>query len=87
MNNKLLSYEELKKELKHLEEKQKRYKSYTKWVKIPSHYKYVIRGKEKINYILSAIHHAKQARKLYEYKRLYDTNRMRGLCTENYKGD
>jgi hypothetical protein len=77
MNSKLMSYEELVEKLKGLEVLQSVHK------KTYSNGKYgsSIRSnsqrrshelKQEINLVLSAIHHAKYARKFYEYKRNHD---------------
>ena len=92
MNSKLLSYEELVEKLKGLEVLQRIHKSvYTdsrislKTRKL--HQRKAMELKQKINMILTAIHHAKEARRLYEYKRLHDSEKIRGLCTDNYLED
>ena len=77
MNNKLLSYENLKELLKHIEIQQRLNKKiYSRKncdTKLQSRYqKLANESRIAINVILSAIHHAKQARKLYEYKRLHE---------------
>lgn len=89
MNSKLMSYEELVEELKELEGLQKIVKDMSKDPNISMKtrkrfQKYVNKSKDEINLLLSAIHHAKEARKLYEYKRLYESEKLRGLCTDNY---
>lgn len=80
MNSKLMSYEELVEKLKGLEVKQRWNKVLRKHAPIlkgskaqREHQKDVSQTKKEINILLSAIHYAKEARKLYEYKRIYDT--------------
>lgn len=94
MNNKLLSYEELVEKLKGLEVKQRWNKILRKHAPIlknsklqREHQKDVSQTKKEINLILTAIHHVKEARKLYEYKRLHDSEKIRGMCTDNYLED
>lgn len=88
MNNKLLSYDELKEELKALEALQSMHKriynngSYGYKMRA-QHQARAMQLKFEINTILSAIYHAKEARKLYEYKRLYDSMEMRGVEDSN----
>lgn len=80
MNSKLLSYSDLKEELKYLEKTQTWYKLERKTHKYLKHRKYqkkVHENKIKINIILSAIHHAKDSRKFYNYKKLYEKEKMK----------
>lgn len=90
MNNKLLSYEELKKELKSLEALQKlhkrlyRCKAFGNGLVAARSQRRSSELKKEINLILTAIAHAKEARRLYEYKRLYNNaDTIRGICTDN----
>lgn len=77
MNSKLMSYEELVERLKELETEQRRAKRHYQIKGFYPHRSgyqaYSNKIKKEINLILNAIHHAKEARKLYEYKRIYDT--------------
>lgn len=89
MNSKLMSYEELVERLKVLELLQKGYKKIYRSNKGDMSFRIKMQKKsnelkKEINLLLSAIHHAKEARKLYEYKRLYESEKLRGLCTDNY---
>jgi|14BtaG_2_1085337.scaffolds.fasta_scaffold104856_2 hypothetical protein len=89
MNNKILSYEELKYMLKSLEVLQKLHKDiYNDGAysikRRARHQQRAMELKKEINLLLTAIHHAKQARKLYDYKRLHDQEVIRGSCTANY---
>lgn len=92
MNKELLSYEELVEKLKGLEVLQSMHKKiYTTggydYKKRARHQSRAMELKKEINLVLSAINHAKEARKLYEYKRLHDSEKIRGLCTDNYLED
>ena len=89
MNSKLMSYEELVEKLKGLEVLQTTHKKTYQNGKYGSSIRSNSQRrshelKQEINLVLSAIHHAKEARKLYEYKRLYESEKLRGLCTDNY---
>lgn len=89
MNNKLMSYEELIRELKHLEGLQRIDKGISKdngmSMKTRKRFQKIVeKNKKEINLVLTAIYHAKQARKFYEYKRIYESEKLRGLCTDNY---
>lgn len=89
MNSKLMTYEELVDRLGTLELLQRGYKMVYRSNKGDMSFRSKIQKKshelkKEINLLLSAIHHAKEARKLYEYKRLYESEKLRGLCTDNY---
>lgn len=88
MNNKLLSYSELVDKLKEYEELQKHNKNirdtHCHWSVRAKFQKYVKKTKDKINMLHTAISHAKEARHLYEYKRRYEGEVLRGNCTANY---
>lgn len=94
MNNKILSYEDLKEKLKMLEIRQRYNKALRKHCRIlknnskteSKHQKDVSRTKREINLLLTAIHYAKEARKLYEYKRLYEEHVLRANFTAYYVG-
>ena len=86
MNNKLLSYEELKRHFNALSKQQRVDKKTIASSNTSSQLRSVLQSivstrASIINVYLSAINHAKEARKLYEYKRVAD--KLRGQCTEN----
>ena len=91
MNKKILSHDELVKRLKEYEDLQRHNKNirdtHCHWSVRAKFQKYVKETKDEINMLLTALYHAKEARNLYEYKRIYESNfdePIRGMCTENY---
>lgn len=88
MNNKLLSYDELVYKLKELEDLQRHNKNirdtHSHWSVRAKFQKYVKETREEINMMLTAIHHAKEARNLYEFKKRYESLKDSNLIGDNF---